>query len=373
MKRSTAKYPDAIGYLIMIFLIFQLSGYPLWALEGMLDLHDKARFVIWYVTLIISMAAGAVLQTAVHEAGHLVMGLLTGYRFVSYRIFSLMILKDEDGRLKLKRLSVPGTLGQCLMAPPDYSDRFPFFLYNAGGVMFNLLTALLFIASAFLVPFSWLKVLFSGVALSGILMACTNGVPIKGAMAPNDGMNILEMLVNRSSRYAFWVQMKVNEMLREGMRVGEIESEMLAGDSDTYRAGALGASLVVYQENRFMDRHEYQEADAVIEEGIQANYPFAGFHRDYLLMDKITINCINKRFSGTVDDRLAKLINNTKAPYALRCQYAIAMYEKDFDRAKAIVSEMEKMKETYPFPRDFQSDLEIMDDLTRALSGELPE
>ena len=122
-----------------------------------------------------------------------------------------------------------------------------------------------------------------------------------------------------------------------------------------------------------MDRHEYQEADAVIEEGIQANYPFAGFHRDYLLMDKITINCINKRFSGTVDDRLAKLINNTKAPYALRCQYAIAMYEKDFDRAKAIVSEMEKMKETYPFPRDFQSDLEIMDDLTRALSGELPE
>ena len=41
---------------------------------------------------------GMYLQIAVHEAGHLVFGLLTGYRFCSYRLGSFMLIR-ENGRL----------------------------------------------------------------------------------------------------------------------------------------------------------------------------------------------------------------------------------------------------------------------------------
>ena len=58
------------------------------------------------------------LQLFLHEAGHLVFGLLSGYGFVSFRIFNIMILNDH-GHLLIKRLHLDGTAGQCLMSPPE--------------------------------------------------------------------------------------------------------------------------------------------------------------------------------------------------------------------------------------------------------------
>ena len=49
--------------------------------------------------LFVSLIVGIYLQTAVHEAGHLVFGLLSGYRFSSYRIGSLMLLRS-GGKLR---------------------------------------------------------------------------------------------------------------------------------------------------------------------------------------------------------------------------------------------------------------------------------
>ncbi len=39
------------------------------------------------------------LQIIIHEAGHLVCGLASGYRFVSFRILSFTLIR-EDGKLK---------------------------------------------------------------------------------------------------------------------------------------------------------------------------------------------------------------------------------------------------------------------------------
>ena len=72
------------------------------------------------ITLVIATAAifvAIVLNTFFHELGHLIFGLLTGYRFLSFRIFGLMLTR-ESGSLRFKKHSMPGTLGQCLMAPP---------------------------------------------------------------------------------------------------------------------------------------------------------------------------------------------------------------------------------------------------------------
>ena len=49
--------------------------------------------------LFILIIIGYMVQIIIHEAGHLIFGLLTGYTFVSFRIGSLTIIK-EDGKLK---------------------------------------------------------------------------------------------------------------------------------------------------------------------------------------------------------------------------------------------------------------------------------
>ena len=108
-------------------------------------------FIIWampcqgccFGAVLLAMIIIFFLHITVHEAGHLGCGLLTGYRFCSYRIGSLMLIKT-NGQFKLKQYALPGTGGQCLMAPPDMADgKMPYMLYHLGGCLFNLLFSLL--------------------------------------------------------------------------------------------------------------------------------------------------------------------------------------------------------------------------------------
>ena len=107
-----------------------------------------------YIALLeiaVGLLLGFFLSIAAHEAGHLVFGLMTGYGFVSYRVGSLTIVRS-DGKLKIRRMKLAGTGGQCLMSPPEMKDgKYPFVLYQLGGVIFNLVFSAVFITVAFAV------------------------------------------------------------------------------------------------------------------------------------------------------------------------------------------------------------------------------
>lgn len=126
------------------------------------------------------------LQVLLHEGGHLVCGLATGYRFVSFRIFNLTFIR-KDGKLCIKRFSLAGTGGQCLLTPPERPlEDIPTTLYNLGGVLANLLTAILAFLPLLTVdglPYL-LKFFLLMLSLIGILLAGMNGIPMKmGASA----------------------------------------------------------------------------------------------------------------------------------------------------------------------------------------------
>ena len=93
------------------------------------------------LVLLLLLVLAYVLQVVVHEGGHLVCGLLTGYRALSFRIGRVLLVK-LDGRWKLRAYHIPGTGGQCLMAPPAQENP-PYRLYHLGGGLANLLLAAL--------------------------------------------------------------------------------------------------------------------------------------------------------------------------------------------------------------------------------------
>ena len=82
----------ALGY----WLMSQLAPLGLWGLAGGL-----ALLVLAYV-----------LQVVVHEGGHLVCGLLTGYRALSFRIDRVLLVK-LDGRWTVRAYHIPGTGGSA--------------------------------------------------------------------------------------------------------------------------------------------------------------------------------------------------------------------------------------------------------------------
>ena len=106
---------------------------------------SSAENITTLILLFLGMYVAMFLQIIIHEGGHLVFGLLTGYQFSSFRIGSFMWI-NENGNLRFKRLSLAGTGGQCLMNPPEMVDgKIPYVLYNLGGSVLNTLYAVLLI------------------------------------------------------------------------------------------------------------------------------------------------------------------------------------------------------------------------------------
>lgn len=111
------------------------------------------------------------LHIVIHEAGHGLFGHLTGYKLVSYRVLSHLWVWQETG-LVYRRQKVPGTLGQCLMRPPNYEQGYPFKLYLLGGILGNLGTSLIILVSFHSSVFA---VLFAAI---GFFVFLTNLIPL---------------------------------------------------------------------------------------------------------------------------------------------------------------------------------------------------
>ena len=76
---------------------------------------DFAGIMLVFVVLLFPVV---VLSVTAHEFGHFLFGRISGYEFVSFRVLNWVLLRD-DGRWRVKRFSIPGTLGQCLTVPPE--------------------------------------------------------------------------------------------------------------------------------------------------------------------------------------------------------------------------------------------------------------
>ena len=183
----------ACGVLIMLYLKQPGNGGA-----------DKADRPLSFLVMLLVVYAAMLIQIILHEAGHLLFGLLTGYRFCSFRIFNLMWVK-ADGRVQFRKLSIAGTGGQCLMDPPDLKDgKMPVMLYNFGGAIVNLVTAVICAGLSFLVPFrslAWTILMIF--AVIGLAFALMNGLPCRMGPVNNDGKNALELSRSEEATRAF--------------------------------------------------------------------------------------------------------------------------------------------------------------------------
>ena len=118
--KKKKKFPWKSIVMIAVFLgaCFGAGWFIGSVMEPVFDKMSKGELITGLVVVYISFLLSYFLQIVVHEAGHLVFGLLTGYQYSSFRIGSFMWVK-LDGKIRLKRYSMSGTGGQCLMAPPD--------------------------------------------------------------------------------------------------------------------------------------------------------------------------------------------------------------------------------------------------------------
>lgn len=324
------------------------------------------EFLLFYGVLILAMAVALVLQFAIHEAGHLVCGLISGYRFSSYRLGSLMVLK-KDGRLCLRRLSMPGTGGQCLMLPPGSPDGgFPVILFNLGGVIANLLAAAV---SACLLPLvgghKAVAAFLGGMAFFGVMLALVNGIPMRGSAVPNDGWNALNLGKDKLARRSFWVQLSVNAALVDGMRMKDMPDEWFELPPDDRLDETFAATLAVFAENRMMDRHDFGDALQLANKLLADGAGTVELHRPLVACDRVFCRLMLGLEPGEeeLDEKDAaqylKMLSDN--PSVQRTRYALAvLVHGDPEEAQRIRGQFEKTARTYPTEADIAAERELM-------------
>ncbi len=369
-KRKQKKRANVGAY--MGFLICMIIGAICGSMVDKLT-PQTAGEVFWgdilfgICAILVSMYALICLQLVVHEAGHLVFGLLTGYRFSSFRVGSFMWVKDGE-KVKLKRFSLAGTGGQCLMIPPDMVDgKLPYVLYNLGGSAMNVIvSSVLFVLYFAGNRSSVLSIMFLLAACVGIGIALMNGIPMRMGPVDNDGYNAISLGKNPEALRSFWIQMKVNQHVSMGVRLKDMPDEWFEIPLDEQMNNSMVATIAVLACNRLMDQHHFAEADKMMGHFLDVDSTMIGIHRNLLICDRMYCEMIgqNRRdvLDGFYSKALKKFMKSMKTfPGVIRTEYVYALLaNRDEAKASEAMERFEKCAKKYPYPGDIQSERELM-------------
>lgn len=373
-KKGATKKPGLLGQAIMIALMmlaggtvgFMVARYADTLLEGG---APKAAVLWTFIPLIAAMYFFMLIQIILHEAGHLLGGLMTGYRFLSFRVGSYMWEKGPDGKIRFGRFSLAGTGGQCLMSPPDQAGgNFPYVIYNAGGVAMNLLLAALFGLAAWLLrEYALATLLCSEMALVGLAFGLMNGIPLQIGAVDNDGRNILSIGRSSDAKQAFWLQMKINEQSAWGLRLKDMPDAWFPTFTEDASGNSMVTAAEVLSANRLLDSGDFAAAEKSMRRLVGRGKEMPGIYRNLMINDLAYLELIAGRAAGNVEalqsPAMKKFIQSMKLyPSVLRTQFAEALLlDKDPAKAADVRARFDKMALSYPHQSEIDSEMMLMD------------
>lgn len=352
-----------IGGVIGVFLI--LFSIKMDVSPDHLGMSAAIFFGLVFIFFILAFC----LQIVIHEGGHFIFGLLSGYKFVSFRVGSNILVKYEDEGYKFKKMSLAGTGGQCLLDPPGkLGDPFPYKLYNYGGVKLNLLTSIIAIVLIFLLDGFVLIFLFL-FAFMGIFFAILNGVPFKGKIINNDARNVQMLNKDENARKYLWLQLKIYYLAVNGTRLKDMPDNYFEAEGDNVLAEAIKVSKI----SQLMDKHEFSEAKISIDEFFDKNADLSGYHKAILELERLFINLLNEKENADLEileDDMVKAVKSSMKNFItnLRIDYAVAkLHEKDEDKAAKIKEKFDKVCQSHPIKADVESEKELMEIVDKSL------
>ncbi len=346
-----------IGLGILIGVLTSLKTGP----EG-----GKEEPSIFLFTIFISVIISFYLHIIIHEGGHYIFGRLTGYKFTSFRIGSITFIKEDD-KIKIKKFSIAGTGGQCLMEPPEYKEeKFPFILYNLGGGLLNIVVSII---SLILYTFAK-SVYFSGFLICligiGVILAIINIVPLRVGGVANDGYNIILLKRDKNSRYAFYRQLKVNALLAKGTRIKDMPEEWFNLPEDADLNNPIMAAVACMKGSYYQDKKDFERAKEEFNYALENCNNLLGIYKNeihcellfYEILGDKNLDKINELFTKELK-KYIKVSKHSISKKRLLYAYEL-LINKDENAAKKYLSEFEKLAKTYPYKGEVEGERELI-------------
>ena len=345
----------SVYFALCYFMLDYMTEYPFW--------------------ILISMFASVLFMFTTHELGHLIFGYLTGYQFISYRIFSLTLVK-ENGKFRFCRMNVPGTGGQCLMAPPEKKNgKYPFVLYNLGGILFCGILSLIPISLSLLFldrqPIGMCLFIFGFVSF---VMNLLNAIPTDGKGMVNDATNLRMALGNPRAQNALWNQLQYCALHARNIRTADMPEEIffIPEKKD------LGNVLLIWQALAYIEREEdrgnYEKAREYVH-FVLDHAPFIwpvydGILRSEAVFLNSLLGC-DPTHTDAFYEKIKKIPFLQKTASFQRARYAyFSLFKKDSVQAAQARDSLEKIWKKIPFPSELHFEQDQIRQIENILSAD---
>jgi len=319
------------------------------------------------VALILITIAAFYLHLIAHEFGHMLLGLASGYSFVSFRIGSHVFVK-QHGSIRHKKFKIPGTSGQCIMAPPPYQNgRYPNVLYNLGGIIMNLLISAVSLAilPAIRLDLVLFRSFFIMMIVRGIGTALMNGVPCQAEVS-NDGANVLFLAKDKAASRGFWLGLEIGRLQTvDGKRLKALDESLFEADEAASMQNPLASIPLVLREQRKMDCQDFDGAMKLIEMLLSESSALDGVSAIGLKLDRLYLDLLrhgaHANRSVLEEASTRKFMRAMKYdPSVIRTLYAVSLVQKREDEQAELSDRINRLRTTYVCPITVEAEMELM-------------
>ena len=250
------------------------------------------------VLLILSLLGGGIVSSAVcklfHELGHVIVGLICGFRFNSMRVGFLQIYRDE-GKLRITARKLPESLAGATEMLPKNADKLhqKFLAVVCGGLLFSFL----FLVGAELVLDFYAVIPFAVYAL-----VCTslpyafhlffyNVLPFNDENLDTDGA-MLKGLIKKEPSYLTAVNiLAIEAYLYQGLTPAEIDKDLYFGAPQLPEDDLNFILLTDYRLAYYIDAGDTENAEKACKrlESILDYVP--QFYRNDMMADVLFCKC----------------------------------------------------------------------------------
>ena len=368
--------------LVPLFLVASFAvGYGIGTLlgGGSQESVDLLKLFKAVVLCAVALVVGFLVHTVLHEAGHLLGGLLTGYRFLSFRIFNLCLQRDDSG-LHWRYYDLGGTVGQCLMTPPQKTPM-PYFWYNAGGVLVNLLICVLCACLLACVDLSMFGFSFCVMSLIvGAWLFFLNAIPMTVGF-PNDGKTILTLYRHPEQRRIFYAMLAVVTESARGKRLSEMPSEWFVSAPLTGQSTIMDVSARNLTYSWLMDNGQFDEAREMADEFLSLGEKVVPrVFRMEVVCDRLLLELMTLRREEVIRELWSKeqqkyvQAYKTSAPMKSALLFAYELYvHRDKEAALKHLEEVKSRQNRYTQLGDVGSALELMTAMLEKVAVEKTE
>ncbi len=302
----------------------------------------------------------------VHEAGHLIFGLMSGYKFVSFRIFKYTFIK-ENGKISIKKFAIAGTGGQCLLTPPDRPlSEIPTVMYNLGGVIANIIVLVA------MLPLLWMDInpFFREFVMIFILIDAIiilmNGIPMKINGIGNDGHNTIELLRSPLSKQGLIYQLRSNALIQNGVRPKDMPTEWFNVPESIDYTNAMEVAIPMMAASRLIDEMRFEEALDAFERLYGERDKIIPLYVNEIACETAYLQLVTGKTADAeaiLDEKLRQYIATYRKFMSSkeRLHFAITLYiDKDPAKAKEIFDNLNSRRDDYLLRGEVISDLALM-------------